>query len=104
MMAMQRLIDANKLQSVEKKIVTGTSSAILRVYEFNEIRNAPTVDAVPVVHGYWVKATGVMPPEYFGKHVCSVCDSFAPNRFNSMFEWLSKVCPSCGAKMDGKGW
>lgn len=68
----------------------------------NLLDDAPTVDAVPVVHGKWVKATGMMPPEYFGKHVCSVCDHFAPNYFQGTHEWLSPICPCCGAKMDEK--
>lgn len=61
------------------------------------------VDAVPVVHGRWLKATGMMPPEYFGRHVCSVCDNFAPNEFHGTHEWLSPICPYCGAKMDEDG-
>ena len=64
-----------------------------------DILNAPTVDAVPVVHGHWIKATGMMPPEYTGRHVCSVCNYFAPNEFHSR-EWLSPICPNCGTKMD----
>lgn len=51
-----RLIDANALNSVEKEIICGRTrspytkdyTAILRVFEVDEIRNAPTVDAVPV--------------------------------------------------------
>lgn len=50
-------------------------------------------------HGRWVKATGYMPSEYFGQHMCSVCEHFAPN-YLSNGEWLSPVCPSCGAIMD----
>lgn len=66
------------------------------------INEQPTVDAVPVVHGHWLKATGMMPPEWFGRHVCSVCDNFAPAEFRRTHEWLSPICPNCGAKMDRK--
>ena len=52
----------------------------------------------------WEKITGIAPPEYHGRHVCSNCDCFAPveapygNR-----EILSAFCPGCGARMeDGK--
>lgn len=69
------------------------------------INEQPSVEAVSVVHGHWLKATGMMPPEYFGRHVCSVCDHFAPNEFHgyNTHEWLSPICPHCGAKMDKKG-
>lgn len=51
-----RLIDADALKSVEKEVVCGKvrspyekdKTAVLRVFEVNEIRNAPTVDAVPI--------------------------------------------------------
>lgn len=68
-------------------------------YMLDEIHDAPTVNAILVNHGRWVKATGYMPSEYFGRHMCSVCEHFAPN-YLSNGEWLSPVCPSCGAIMD----
>lgn len=61
---------------------------------------APTIDAVPVVHGRWVKANGMMPPEYHGRKCCSVCDAFALSDFYGI-ERLSDFCHNCGAKMDG---
>ena len=54
-----------------------------------QIANAPTIDAVPVVHGYWRD-------EWFDhklKIVCSICGCFAD-------KWTD-YCPNCGAKMDG---
>lgn len=59
-----------------------------------------TIDAVPVVHGRWVKVNGMMPPEYHGRKCCSVCDAFALSDFYGR-ERLSDFCPNCGAKMDG---
>lgn len=50
--------------------------------------------------GEWIKATGMMPPEFHGHHCCSECGDFANmgaplgNR-----EDLSRYCPNCGAKM-----
>lgn len=70
--------------------------------EVKHIIKTRTVDAVHVVHGHWLKATGMMPPEWFGRHVCSICDNFAPNEFHGTHEWLSPICPNCGAKMDRK--
>ena len=48
--------------------VTGDESTIA-----DYIKNAPAVDAAPVVHGRWVKMTGMMPPEYHGHYECSEC-------------------------------
>ena len=59
------------------------------------------LDVTPVVHAKWVKAHGMMPPEYFGRHVCSSCDQFALNDKVGR-EKLSDWCPHCGAKMDGE--
>ena len=64
------------------------------------VQETPAVDAVPVVHGRWVKANGMMPPEYHGRKCCSVCDAFALSDFYGR-ERLSDFCPNCGAKMDG---
>lgn len=62
------------------------------------------VDEVPVFdpvrHGRWVKLTGAMPPEYFGRHFCSLCESAAPYYQTSNIERLSPWCPECGAQMD----
>lgn len=56
------------------------------------IRQAPTVDAVPVVHGRWC---------WQGKfRACSKCGSYVEftETLGASF-W--KFCPFCGAKMDG---
>ena len=61
------------------------------------------VDASPVVHGRWVKMTGMMPPEYHGHYECSECQWHMKGLRNSWTreEELS-YCPGCGAKMDGE--
>ena len=62
-----------------------------------EIKSLPSVDPKT---GEWIKATGMMPPEFHGHHCCSECGDFANmgaplgNR-----EDLSRYCPNCGAKM-----
>ena len=63
--------------------------------------DAPTIDAVPVVHGRWVKMTGMMPPEYVGHYKCSVCQWHESHHSNIM-EYKYQFCPNCGAKMDEK--
>lgn len=57
-----------------------------------DIEQAPTVDAVPVVHAHWIKETK---GEQKGMFRCSNC-----NR-----NWIDEVkyikyCNNCGAKMD----
>lgn len=54
----------------------------------------PTVDAVPVVHGHWKED-----PSGYGFWICSVCGFVSEA---SAADMLYKLCPVCGAKMDGK--
>ena len=49
----------------------------------------------------WIKAQGMMPPEYTGRHVCSRCGKFALSN-NWGREELSDHCPACGKKMRSK--
>lgn len=102
-----RLIDSNWVAEKLKSYIRDDSMKNLNSKEILAIvidlvkHDAPTIDAVPMVHGHWLKATGMMPPEWFGKHVCSVCDHFAPNdEYRGIHEMLSPICPHCGAYMD----
>lgn len=61
----------------------------------------PKADAAEVKHGKWIKITGMSPPEYHGKYVCSECGDKALCKNHR--EELSIYCPNCGARMDGKG-
>ena len=56
------------------------------------IDDAPTVDAVPVVHGRWVThyRSGTTVAEGY---VSTCCDMWNNRKSN--------YCPNCGAKMDG---
>lgn len=67
------------------------------------IETAPTINAIPIVHGRWIKMTGMMPPEYHGHYNCSICQWHMKGLRNSWTkeEELS-FCPNCGAKMDGE--
>lgn len=51
----------------------------------------PTIEAVPVVHGEWIKEMGA----FFPRYICSAC------REKYGAEWY-RHCPSCGAKMKAK--
>lgn len=64
----------------------------------SSIDNAPSVDAVEVVHGRWIT-------EWDGEHLfnicyCSACNKGANKDVHNEFI-LSDFCPNCGAKMDG---
>ena len=56
------------------------------------IKNAPSVDAVEVVHGKWVWKPY---NERVSRLICSVC-----KREDGACEEYT-YCPNCGAKMDG---
>lgn len=62
-----------------------------------EIEAAPTVDAVPVVHGRWVGA----PLWGSGNCPCSECGSQYIIYVYPHGEIREKYCPNCGARMDG---
>lgn len=57
---------------------------------------APTVDAVPVVHGKWREVEVDKRIVYF----CTVCHTVAHMPNHATFG-LYDYCPHCGAKMDG---
>ena len=67
------------------------------------VKTIQPVDAAPVVHGHWVKMTGMMPPEYHGHYECSECQWHMKGLRNS---WTREeeltYCPNCGARMDGE--
>lgn len=67
----------------------------------DEIKNIPTVDAVPVIHGRWIE-----PVPGDGFPYCSNCKKIALDRGlflnRTLMDWhLTPYCPHCGAKMDG---
>lgn len=55
------------------------------------LEKAPTLDAVPVVHGRWNNMDG-----YKTRKVCSECGWDVPE-YGKFYSY----CPNCGAKMDG---
>lgn len=58
------------------------------------IEKAPTVDAVPVVHGQWMKRRN-------GGTLCSRCGHYTQHKGNVLDMSEAIACPWCGAKMDG---
>ena len=56
------------------------------------VENAPTIEAVPVVHGKWISHKRMARSPLVMNYACSVCGKDG-NQTN--------FCPNCGAKMDG---
>ena len=99
----KRLIDANALQlepdpwgGMNGVLIAGRSGGktmgLVQAALKRMIENAPTVDAVEVVHGYWKTHSQI--DTVF---VCSECNL---NVDDFEKRWLN-YCPNCGAKMDG---
>lgn len=106
---MMRLIDADALID---KYQSECSVDVFRYEVIEDLRNAPTVDAVPVRHGKWLYDPNGMDwnlPAW----VCSEChqkNDMIPThiwgkdsmiRVTKPLRWAgSKFCPNCGARMD----
>ena len=60
------------------------------------IEDAPTVDAVEVVHGRWEI---IMDDYDCEMMMCSVCRSEFYDGDNDTVDHLHNYCPNCGAKM-----
>ena len=89
----KRLIDANALLEKLSRMIDycqdnkleDEMSALFQVGD--AVMDCPTVDAVEVVHGRWMR--------HWNNYICDACNNYA---------WLKhNYCPNCGAKMDGDG-
>ena len=63
----------------------------------NALRNMPSSDVAPVVHGRWIGA----PLCGNDNCKCSECGSWHNIHANLRGEIMQKYCPNCGARMDG---
>lgn len=61
------------------------------------VRKAPAVDSVPVVHGKWHH-------DITGANFCSRCMKYAYEDGEYHMIWHTQYCPHCGAKMDEEGY
>lgn len=106
-----RLIDADALiEFIDSKFVVswkhdydgGFKDACIAV--LNAIEDAPTIDAVEVVHGEWIGYNADKGSDWLrfdGEPiflVCNKCHGMVMN--NASLHW--NFCPNCGAKMDGE--
>ena len=85
-----RPIDADRaLEIVRDQGIAHPNAYHLTNYATLILREAPTIDVAPVVHGRWI-----MHDDEFGLTCeCSVC------HIETMGD--GNYCPNCGAKMDG---
>ena len=93
----KRLIDANALKA--NFVVLGEfandlwHSGTVRI----AIDNAPTVDAVEVVHGRWEAV------DHDGSWRVDKCSACHKRMHYVDYDQPYAYCPNCGAKMDGDG-
>ena len=58
-----------------------------------DLMDAPTIEAEPIRHGYWVYSDEPMFGNPYGSYICSRCFPYTQPHKTS-------YCPNCGAKMD----
>ena len=93
----KRLIDANALMAEYcdgcRKEIQEDCKTFPVCATMMWVVEAPTVDAVEVVHAYWTGSRfNPMTDEY--EEYCSHCCAWSS-------EYGKPYCPNCGAKMDG---
>ena len=85
-----RLIDVDKIDR-DRFWMDGS----VLVMSVEQLDTAPTVDAVPVVHGKWI--IRVDDGDLFNHVHCTNCDFYWSNERHAK---IFKYCPNCGARMD----
>lgn len=102
-----RLIDGDKLNSemyheafeTDSPLQKWDSGCWIRYKMFeNHLKEAPTVDAAPVVHGRWQWLSST-----YDRIPCEMrymCDKCRHETITHGHEPWEKYCPNCGAKMD----
>ena len=93
----KRLIDRNALLSEYDRVHIGEPGKARKLIE-----DAPSVDAVEVVHGRWA----VSRESEISKNVwCTACgeDFYIRKKIGAVLIDKMPYCPNCGAKMDGDG-
>ena len=90
----KRLIDANALlKEIDFEYDLGYGEILTDPKRFAEmVDDAPTVDAVEVVHGRWIELPSLIGLPW--KVQCDQCGCPQDYKHN--------YCPNCGAKMDGE--
>lgn len=102
-----RLIDADALkvsltfaEKTAEWAVPALRAVLMVIDEMPTIIPASEYASHQQVTAKWYKPTGMMPPEFTGRHRCSACDGFAMHDWKHHREQLTPFCPHCGAKME----
>lgn len=90
-----RPIDADKLRMESYEFELGDNGYHKRVVDVSDIDNAPTIDAIPVVHGHWIKYEVDIAEHPWH---CSRC-GWTPPKYVCHIDEM-EYCNHCGAKMD----
>lgn len=99
---MSDLINRRMAIAVAKGFTFTSSTDRKRYVDFLHycLSNAPTVEAVPVVHGEWVL------DKRKDRIYCNHCNNYTPYEWNEtsyeISELISNFCPSCGSDMRKK--
>lgn len=106
-----RLIDADAIlkadENSDKALVLGNGKSLEIAYALlkKKVEDAPTVDAVPVVHGRWICEWDI--DLGITTVICSRCKDarevrgcYVSTGGEGMYD-EDAYCPNCGAKMDG---
>ena len=98
---MARLIDADELHYRMCKIADEYDNDHVFIDVIvDEIANAPSIDAVPLVHSFWDDSGRYMFPSGRKAICCDICKCALSVGEYNRFKW--NYCPVCGAKMDGE--
>lgn len=87
-----RLIDADDLLLDSRDISECAAGGNWIVVDVEDIENAPTIKAEPVVHGRWIPHNRMTRSPLVVNYACSEC-GIDGHRTN--------YCPNCGADMRG---
>ena len=97
----KRLIDANALLEKAHWIIRSDGTRVFVIHA-EDVDDAPTVDAVEVVHGRWIDKK--IDNFRMWEVRCSECDWVGISNYDAYNEpYDFNYCPNCGAKMDGDG-
>lgn len=89
-----RLIDAEQMKKKLNEWIDATGCDVFTKHHIMEFLNGcDAVEAVPVVHGGWVKA------KYDAEYECSNCHCIEYECLTKSGFKLPNFCPNCGAKM-----
>lgn len=96
---MGRLIDADRaLEIVREQGMDHPNAHHLTTYAALILKEAPTVDAVEVVHGRWDDSGRYTFPNGNTAVRCTICGCALAESEYHLYDW--NYCPICGARMD----